>query len=80
MGLALEPNLSVEARLKCLRLPGVLTIPVRAVTRDGDQAAAWVVGQWGKKSRRPIVLGPSNEDAVVVTPGWKAGEVVVLPN
>ena len=79
-GLALEPNLSVEARMESQRLPNVLTIPVRAVTRNGDQALAWVVGKWGKSSPRPVVLGPSNEDSVVVVSGLEADDVVVLPN
>ncbi|MFI5363089.1 MAG: efflux RND transporter periplasmic adaptor subunit [Elusimicrobiota bacterium] len=79
-GLALEPNLSVQARLESQRLPDVLTIPVRAVTRTGDQAVAYVVGKWGKSSPRPVVLGPSNEDAVVVVSGLEADDIVVLSN
>jgi HlyD family secretion protein len=79
-GLALEPNLSVQARLESQRLPNVLTVPVRAVTRDGDQAQAWVVGKWGKSSPRKLVLGPGNEDEVVVASGLDADDVVVLPN
>jgi multidrug efflux pump subunit AcrA (membrane-fusion protein) len=79
-GLSLEPNLSVEARLESQRLTNVLTIPVRAVTRNGDQALAWVVGKWGKSSPRPLVLGPSSEDSVVVVSGLEADEIVVLSN
>ena len=79
-GLALEPNLSVEARLESQRLPNVLTVPVRAVARDGDQALAWVVGKWGKSYPRRLVLGPSNEEAVVVVSGLEPDEIVVLTN
>ena len=79
-GLALEPNLSVEARLESQRLPNVLTVPVRAVARDGDQALAWVVGKWGKSSPRRLVLGPSNEDAVVVVSGLEPDDIVVVSN
>jgi RND family efflux transporter MFP subunit len=79
-GLALEPNLSVEARLECQRLPAVLTVPVGAVSREGGQPLAWTVGKWGKKSPRRLVLGPGNEDAVVVISGLEADDVVVLPN
>ena len=79
-GLSLAPNLSVEARLESQRLPNVLTVPVRAVARSGDQAVAWVVGKWGKTSPRTLVLGPSNEDAVVVVSGLEAGDIVVSAN
>jgi RND family efflux transporter MFP subunit len=79
-GLALEPNLSVQASLESQRLPNVLTIPVGAVTRNGDQALAWVVGKWGKTSPRSLVLGPSGEDSVVVVSGLEQDDVVVLSN
>jgi len=79
-GLALEPNLSVQARLESQRLQNVLTLPVGAVTRDGDQALAWVIGKWGKKSPRRLMLSPSSEDVVVVTSGLEADDVVVLSN
>jgi multidrug efflux pump subunit AcrA (membrane-fusion protein) len=70
----------VQARLESQRLPNVLTVPVRAVTRDGDQPLAWVVGKWGKSSPRSLVLGPSNEDSVVVVSGLEPDDVVVLAN
>jgi len=61
-------------------VPGSLVVPPAALVRDGadpSRAQAFVVVN-GKAERRDVTVGVEVADAIQVTSGLKAGEVVVL--
>lgn len=78
--LPLKPNLSVAARIITGYLPGVLTIPVRAVTRRQGENWVETISPIGRTPQRRVQLGDSNDERVVVLSGLKEGEVVLISN
>ena len=76
----LVSGLFARADIHVRDVPGSLTVPPAALVRDGaDPARAQafvVVG--GKAERREVTVGVERPDAVQVTNGLKAGEVVVV--
>ncbi|HAT71504.1 MAG TPA: hypothetical protein DCS63_01650 [Elusimicrobia bacterium] len=77
-GLGLKPNLSVDARIITGRLPDVLTIPVRAVSRHDGETWVLSVGPLGRTLRKRVGLGDGNDDRVVALSGVREGEALLL--
>ncbi len=76
----LVSGLFARASVRVRTLAGTLVVPPNALVRDGaDQtrAVAYVVAN-GKAERRDLTVGVEVADAVQVTAGLKAGEVVII--
>jgi membrane fusion protein (multidrug efflux system) len=76
----LVSGLFARARVKVRDVPGSLTVPPAALLRDGSdpaKAQTYVVAN-NKVERRDVLVGVEVPDAVQVTSGLKAGEVVVV--
>lgn len=76
----LVSGLFARAQVKVRDVPGGLTVPPAALVRDGSdptKAQTYVVNG-NKVERRDVTVGVEVPDAVQVTTGLKAGEVVVV--
>ena len=76
----LVSGLFARAEVRVREVPGSLTVPPAALLRDGSDPSrgqTFVVAN-NKVERRDVVVGVENPDAVQVTSGLKAGEVVVV--
>jgi len=76
----LVSGLFARAQVKVRDVPGSLTVPPAALLRDGSdpsKAQTYVVAG-NKVERRDVLVGVEVPDAVQVTSGLKAGEVVVI--
>ena len=76
----LVSGLFARAEVKVREVPGGLTVPPAALLRDGSdptKAQTYVVAN-NKVERRDVLVGVEVPDAVQVTSGLKAGEVVVV--
>jgi len=76
----LVSGLFARAEVKVREVPGSLTVPPAALLRDGSdpsKAQTYVVAG-NKVQRRDVVVGVETPDAVQVTSGLKAGDVVVV--
>lgn len=76
----LVSGLFARARVKVRDVPGSLTVPPSALLRDGSdpsKAQTYVVVN-NKVERRDVTVGVEVPDAIQVTSGLKAGEVVVV--
>jgi HlyD family secretion protein len=67
----------VEARIVTWRGDDVVTVPLGALFRDGDDWAVFVV-EGGRARYRRITLGHRGTDAAEVASGLEPGEQVVL--
>jgi len=73
-------GLFARATVSVGRVPGAFVVPPMALVRDGSdptKAATFVVAG-GKAARRDVTLGVEGPQAVQVTEGLAAGDVVVL--
>lgn len=73
-------GLFARATVRVGRVPGALVVPPAALLRDGsspNEAHAFVVVA-GHAEKRTVRLGVEGPDAIQVTKGLAAGEVVVL--
>jgi membrane fusion protein (multidrug efflux system) len=76
----LVSGLFARAEIRVREVPGSLTVPPTALVRDGTdpaRAQAFVIAD-GKADRRDVMVGVERSDAIQVTSGLRAGEVVVL--
>ena len=76
----LVSGLFARADVRVRDVPGSLVVPPAALVRDGadpTHALTFVVAN-GKAERRDVMVGLEVPDAVQVTAGLKAGEVVVV--
>ena len=76
----LVSGLFARAQVKVRDVPGSLVVPPSALVRDGSdpsKAQTYVV-IGNKVERRDVMVGVEVPDAVQVTSGLKAGEVVVV--
>jgi membrane fusion protein (multidrug efflux system) len=76
----LVSGLFARAQVKVRDVPGSLTVPPAALLRDGSdptKAQTYVVAG-NKVERRDVLVGVEVPDAVQVTSGLKAGDVVVV--
>ena len=73
-------GLFARAQVKVRDVPGSLVVPPAALLRDGadpSKAQTYVV-TGNKVERRDVTVGVEVPDAVQVTAGLKAGDVVVV--
>ena len=76
----LVSGLFARAEVRVRDVPGSLTVPPEALLRDGAdpaRAQAFVV-TGGKAEQRDVMLGIERPEAVQITSGLQAGEVVVI--
>jgi membrane fusion protein (multidrug efflux system) len=76
----LVSGLFARAEIRVREVPGSLTVPPAALVRDGadpTKAQAFAVVD-GKADRREVTVGIEQPDAVQVTSGLKAGDLVVV--
>lgn len=73
----LLPGQFLRARIKGITLPQGTVIPARAVLRSPMGAMVWIVNAENKVEPRPIVLGQTIDNDVVIESGLKAGEHVI---
>jgi RND family efflux transporter MFP subunit len=76
----LVSGLFARAEVRVREVPGSLTVPPAALVRDGSdpgRAQTFVVKD-GKADRRDVAVGVERPDAIQVTNGLQAGEVVVV--
>ena len=77
----LVSGLFARAQVKVRDVPGSLTVPPSALLRDGSdpsKAQTYVVVSNNTVERRDVMVGVEVPDAIQVTSGLKAGEVVVI--
>ncbi len=72
----LGSNATIEAVLQEAR--GVLSIPIEALFREGEQAWVYVAAARSGAEKRPVVAGTSSVDRVEIKEGLSAGEKVLL--
>jgi cobalt-zinc-cadmium efflux system membrane fusion protein len=73
----LKPGMSVTVDLVVKKLAPSTFVPLAAIFEDGEGKVAFVVSG-ARVEPRPVELGASRQDAVVVTKGLAAGEQVLL--
>jgi RND family efflux transporter MFP subunit len=76
----LLPGMYAEARLSHSQKTDVLTIPLEAVGRSGDQAVVLVVNPQGVVEQRHVQLGQESSLYVEVRSGLREGEWVIDGN
>ena len=74
----LLPGLFVRVRLEQAQAGNAFTLPQQAVTRTAQGDTVMVVGEDGKVSPRPIMVGSAKGNQWVVLSGLKAGEKVMV--
>lgn len=74
----LLPGQVVRAKVNGVNLAGSLVIPKRAVMHGVQGSFVWLIGAGDKVEFRPVQLGVTAENNVVVDDGLKAGERVVV--
>jgi HlyD family secretion protein len=72
----LRPGLTAEAKIRIQRMPDALQVPVDAVLLHDDESFCLVVDE-GRWLPRQIILGPTNDNFVVVQGGLMQGDRVV---
>lgn len=74
----LLPGQVVRARINGVTLDGSLVIPKRAVMHGVQGSFVWLIGAGDKVEFRPVQLGASAENNVIVSEGLKPGERIVV--
>jgi membrane fusion protein (multidrug efflux system) len=74
----LLPGQVVRAFVEGVTLPGTLVIPKRAVMHGMQGTYVWVIGPDLKVAPRPVNLGTTSANNVVVSKGLSPGERVVV--
>ena len=74
----LLPGQVVRARVNGVSLASSLVIPKRAVMHGVQGSFVWLIGAGDKVEFRPVQLGTTAENDVVVDQGLKAGERIVV--
>ena len=72
VGMAATVQISLRAH------EGVVVVPQDVVLEEGKTRAVYVVGPGSKAIRRPVTLGPTEADRVVLRSGIKPGERLVV--
>ncbi len=72
------PGQVVRTRVEGVNLAGSLVIPKRAVMHGMEGPFVWVVRPDSKIAQRPVQLGMTSGNNVVVTSGLTAGERIVV--
>jgi len=74
----LLPGQVVRAKVNGVNLAGSLVIPKRAVMHGVQGSFVWLIGAGDKVEFRPVQLGATAGNNVVVDDGLKAGERIVV--
>jgi hypothetical protein len=74
----LKPGMSAEVEVVLARHENVLTIPVAGVLETVQGDYCWIKTAEGAKERRPLQLGDTNDNFIVVEAGLAEGEKIVL--
>ena len=74
----LKPGMTSEVEILIANLKDVLTVPVSAVVEQNGKFTAWVKQKIGGPSRRPLIIGQTNDKVVEIKDGLKEGEDVIL--
>lgn len=77
-GLRINVGMSTSIQLAAKQRRSVVLVPQDVVVEDGDNLRSVFVEQEGRARRRPVKLGPTVEDQVVVLEGVRAGEHLVV--
>lgn len=75
---ALWPGLSVNTRMQIDTLKQVIVIPENGVMHGPSGLFAYVIGDDGKVSARPIEVDASDDERAVVRTGLDAGQKIVI--
>jgi RND family efflux transporter MFP subunit len=73
----LKPGMTGEVKIHIHTLPGVLMVPVQALTESEGKHYAYVVSA-GSVERREVEVGENNEQFIEVVSGLSEGEAVAL--
>src|SRR5262249_59506154 len=76
----LMPGMYTETKLALREKKGALTIPLEAVTRNGDDAGVLALGPQNKIEERHVRLGVEDNERVEVASGLNEGDRVVIGN
>ncbi|HEV2117695.1 MAG TPA: efflux RND transporter periplasmic adaptor subunit [Terriglobales bacterium] len=76
----LVDGMYADVTLVLHQLKGALTVPIQAVTRNGDQASVLVVNPEDRIELRPVQLGMEGPNRVEVVSGLSSGDQVVIGN
>jgi membrane fusion protein, multidrug efflux system len=74
----LLPGMFVRVRFPQAVAEGALTIPQRALVRNGQGSAVMIVDKEGKVAVQPVKVGQTVGDQWIVTDGLKGGEQVIV--
>ncbi len=77
-GDVLRPGRVVRTRLDGVNVPSSLVIPKRALMHGAQGSFVWIVGAGEQVGMRPVELGASAGNDVVVAQGLMAGDRVVV--
>ncbi len=76
----LVPGMFAEAVIQIEKKPGVLAVPVQAVSRKGEKTFVFRVGPGNKLEQREVQTGLETSESVEIVSGIEAGEQVVVGN
>ncbi len=76
IGIELRTGLSADVNIKIDEMKDVLTVPLNALLYYGSKVycLTWQDNLWGYKE---VLLGPSNEESVVIKEGLQEGDLIV---
>lgn len=77
-GVNLFPGQFLRARITGISLPNAIVIPTRAVLRSPMGASVWVVDAQNKAAPRPVMLGSTFGNNIVISAGLRSGETVIV--
>ena len=77
-GNVLRPGRVVRVRVDGVNVPSSLVIPKRALMHGAQGSFVWVVGAGEQVAVRPVELGTSSGNDVVIAKGLAAGDRVVV--
>lgn len=75
---ALVPGLYAEATLTLEHRDDIPTVPVQALSHQGDKTSVFVVGPDGTLQDRPVEIGLTTSSYAEIVSGLKEGEQVVV--
>ena len=79
IGGGVRAGMTATASIEYQRRDNVLTVPNRAIVRQGRDRFVDVMTVAGETERRKVEVGMANDDATEITSGVAEGETVVLP-
>lgn len=78
-GAGVRAGMTATATIEYERRSNVLTVPNRAIVRQGRDRFVEVRTASGETERRKVEVGMANDDATEITSGVTEGEILVLP-